>query len=117
MVMRTRRNSSGYEFVMLSSVKELRMLQNRNNAIPFKPRFLNKIWAKIHGLFWLPCHLCNKDFGGHEWYGSDNNTNTAICPECVLDNYNQTGSYNIAVLSASEIKEKQRKNSLNKLGL
>ena len=54
--MRTRRNSNGYEIVMLSSVKELRMLQNRNNArcnrfIPFKPRLLNKIWAFIHGFF------------------------------------------------------------------
>lgn len=29
-------------------------------------RFLNKIYAKAFGYFWLPCPVCGKHFGGHE---------------------------------------------------
>ena len=33
-------------------------------------RTLNCIYAFIFGYFWVPCPLCNKKFGGHEWIGS-----------------------------------------------
>lgn len=30
-------------------------------------RWLNKIYAWFFGYFWLPCPICGKYFGGHEW--------------------------------------------------
>ena len=30
-------------------------------------RFLNKIYANIMGYFWIPCPVCGKHFGGHEY--------------------------------------------------
>lgn len=62
-----------------------------NHHIPFKPRFLNKIYADICGYFWLNCHLCNNKFGGHEWYGSENMV--GVCPSCTLKHFNKTGKF------------------------
>lgn len=31
-------------------------------------RFLNMVYAKAFGYFWIPCPVCGKDFGGHEVY-------------------------------------------------
>lgn len=39
------------------------------NFLPHRPRFLNQLWAFIAGYFWLPCPLCGRYFGGHEWTG------------------------------------------------
>jgi len=30
------------------------------------PRFIHKLYANLHGYFWLPCPICKKMFGGHE---------------------------------------------------
>ncbi len=30
-------------------------------------RWLAKLYAKLFGYFWLPCHICGNYFGGHEW--------------------------------------------------
>ena len=30
------------------------------------PRFINKLWADFYGYFWLPCPICERNFGGHE---------------------------------------------------
>ena len=62
-----------------------------NHHIPFKPRFLNKLFANISGFFWLNCHLCDNKFGGHEWYGSNNMR--GVCPTCVLKHFNETGTF------------------------
>ena len=35
--------------------------------LPYKPRWLNKLYANINCLFWLPCPICGEKFGGHEW--------------------------------------------------
>jgi len=32
-----------------------------------KPRFLHRAYALLRGYFWLPCPMCGKKFGGHEW--------------------------------------------------
>lgn len=64
-----------------------------NHHMPFKPRFLNKIFAKINSFFWLNCHLCDEKFGGHEFYGS--NKMVGVCPTCVLKHFNETGKLNI----------------------
>jgi hypothetical protein len=31
------------------------------------PRFLHRWYAQTFGYFWLPCPLCGRPFGGHEW--------------------------------------------------
>lgn len=31
------------------------------------PRFLHRLYAFFNGYFWLPCPLCGRHFGGHEW--------------------------------------------------
>jgi len=75
-----------------------------------KHRYLNKIYAKFFGYFWLPCPLCGQMFGGHEWEDIDGKPSTipdpdhmkiflsgisnknlrialglAICPDCTKD--------------------------------
>jgi hypothetical protein len=53
------------------------------------------LYAVTHGYFWLPCPICNKPFGGHEWKESNGSrfgavkepgdhpgVCTGICPEC-----------------------------------
>jgi hypothetical protein len=54
------------------------------------PRWLHKAWANFAGYFWLPCPLCGKEFGGHEWKtNAPNNsimtswnTGSGVCPNC-----------------------------------
>lgn len=52
-----------------------------------KNRLYNWFYALIHGYFWLPCPICGKNFGGHEW--DSNNTlytsfhsGSGVCPDC-----------------------------------
>ena len=59
-----------------------------------EPRWLARIHAVSEGYFWLPCPLCGREFGGHEWRSvgghvsdiPDNPgvdlTGTGICPDC-----------------------------------
>lgn len=51
-------------------------------------RWLQKVIAWFGGYFWLPCPICLKNFGGHEWadghhglYNGDG-TYTCVCPNC-----------------------------------
>lgn len=41
-------------------------------------RWLNKIYAKIFGHFWVECRLCRKMFGGHEC------ANTVLMQSCIV---------------------------------
>lgn len=34
--------------------------------LPRHPRWINWVWTRIAGLFWLPCPRCGENFGGHE---------------------------------------------------
>jgi hypothetical protein len=55
-------------------------------------RFVERIYARVNGYFWLPCPLCQREFGGHEWlsgpqYGipwpeEGTNHGRGICPRC-----------------------------------
>lgn len=64
----------------------------RNSGwIPFRPRWLNWIYAMLNGYFWLPCE-CGKYFGGHEWYGS--HEDHGVCPTCTMETFNLTGKLN-----------------------
>ncbi len=61
-------------------------------------RWLQHLYAELNGYFWIPCPLCGKYFGGHEWkdrkghksdipVGPRSGTihhGTAICPDCTL---------------------------------
>lgn len=49
------------------------------------PRFINWIWATWGGLFWLPCPICGKNFGGHEPSGTlmhSYNHGEGVCSSC-----------------------------------
>ena len=63
----------------------------KNHHLPFRPRWINQLYAFFGRYFWLPCHICGQYSGGHEWMGSDDNTMTGICPTCTLKVYNDTG--------------------------
>lgn len=57
-----------------------------------RPRWFQRLRAWLGGYFWLPCPLCGRKFGGHEWgdgpYTSIANparglgAGTAVCPAC-----------------------------------
>lgn len=61
-----------------------------------KFRRINKWYANRNGYFWLPCPLCGKHFGGHEWKDRKGKpssiptpergrgTGKGICPDCTL---------------------------------
>ncbi|MCU1590050.1 MAG: hypothetical protein JWP11_1306 [Frankiales bacterium] len=34
------------------------------------PRWMHRAWARSGGYFWLPCNLCGREHGGHEWNGA-----------------------------------------------
>ena len=31
------------------------------------PRWIHQLYALAMGYFWLPCPICGRYFGGHEW--------------------------------------------------
>jgi len=33
------------------------------------PRWVHRLRAHFGGYFWLPCPICGRRFGGHEWKG------------------------------------------------
>jgi len=56
-----------------------------------KDRTYNRLYAYLHGYFWLPCPLCGQYFGGHEWRDYDGKPSSiptgpfsgrGICPDC-----------------------------------
>lgn len=60
-----------------------------------KHRFLNRVFAWWANYFWLPCPVCGRCFGGHEWKDIPGHQNslpvkiyrggshaTGICPDC-----------------------------------
>ena len=34
--------------------------------VPYRWRRVHRWWAGKHRLFWLPCPMCGREFGGHE---------------------------------------------------
>jgi hypothetical protein len=62
-----------------------------SRAIPYRCRRAHRAFAGTFGFFWIPCQLCGRNFGGHEWRDIDGNLSTrydeagkgtAICPVC-----------------------------------
>ena len=53
---------------------------------PYRPRFVNWAWANWGGYFWLPCPICEQNFGGHEPSGTlmkTQGSGTSVCRNCV----------------------------------
>lgn len=67
-------------------------LREARGRISLLPRFLHHAYAWALGYFWLPCPLCGRVMGGHEWRSvagkpADIPTDTlgifrGICPVC-----------------------------------
>jgi hypothetical protein len=73
------------------------------------PRWMHHAYAWALRYFWLPCHLCGRHFGGHEWRDIDGRSSsvdvvglkgvdgiyhtvirpTAICPSCTREGLGQ----------------------------
>jgi hypothetical protein len=56
-------------------------------AIPYRWRRFHHWYANRLGYFWLPCPICGREFGGHEWGGSVQSTNdpglsSGVCIPC-----------------------------------
>ena len=59
-------------------------------------RWLARRYARLLGYFWLPCPVCRREFGGHEWRKVNGHVSTipsvelhrpmrkatGICPDC-----------------------------------
>ena len=55
-------------------------------SFPYRPRIINWIWATWGGLFWIPCPICHRNYGGHEWgttLMTSYSTGKGVCPKCV----------------------------------
>lgn len=62
--------------------------------VPYRWRRAHHWYATTRGYFWLPCPLCGREFGGHEWRAADGlvasiptpggepGEGTGICPRC-----------------------------------
>lgn len=60
----------------------------------FLPRTFHRLYAKIVGYFWLPCPICGRYFGGHEWQegcsicSEQKELREAVCsPTCAVRYY------------------------------
>jgi hypothetical protein len=61
------------------------------------PRTLHRFYAWAFRYFWVPCPICGRHFGGHEWdWGNRDKPSvipkpegggTAICPACTSAGY------------------------------
>jgi len=55
--------------------------------MPYRPRFLHRAWAWLRGHFWIPCPICKRGFGEHEWKPGQelwltDRDSVAVCPRC-----------------------------------
>lgn len=61
---------------------------NLARLVPYRFRWFHHAYATTHGFFWLPCPLCGREFGGHEWGKSIPNpargpfSSIGICSQC-----------------------------------
>ena len=53
----------------------------------YRPRILHRVYAWVRGAFWIPCPICKKGFGEHEWLAGNDlwlteRDSAAVCPDC-----------------------------------
>ena len=65
--------------------------------VPERLRWAHRWYAQTHGYFWLPCVLCGRESGGHEWRDIDGKESSipdptegpgrsiGICPWCTRE--------------------------------
>lgn len=59
-------------------------------VVPYRFRWLHHLYASLGAYFWLPCPLCGREFGGHEWLtgpfssvpDGEPGRRSGICPPC-----------------------------------
>lgn len=72
--------------------------------LPYRPRWLHRLYARLRGYFWLPCPLCGEMTGGHEWRDTlplGGGRGRATCPRCPVEVVNGVGE-GLVVLSLGE---------------
>ncbi|MFD5910233.1 hypothetical protein ACFWHL_16100 [Streptomyces massasporeus] len=58
--------------------------------LPQRCTRIHQRYARRHGLFWMPCILCTRHYGGHQYagsipdpeYGPGSGRSVGICPSC-----------------------------------
>ena len=50
-------------------------------------RPLHRVYAWVRGYFWIPCPICKRGFGEHEWLDGNElwlteRDSVAVCPRC-----------------------------------
>jgi hypothetical protein len=53
----------------------------------YRPRILHRCYAWLRGRFWIPCPICKRGFGEHEWLPDNelwltDRDSVAVCPNC-----------------------------------
>lgn len=75
----------------------------RCDDISILPRWMHRLYASLFGYFWVPCLLCGRYSGGHEWRDRNGMSSTinhpihpsnpgkrtgkGICPACTRNGY------------------------------
>lgn len=62
------------------------------------PRWCHQLYAYVMGYFWIPCPICRRPFGGHEWAATlytSQFTGRGVCQSCVgaAQHYNRINGY------------------------
>ena len=65
----------------------------------YQPRLPHRIYSWIRGRFWIPCPICKRGFGEHEWMDGHElwlteRDSVAVCPNCgdrAADMNNESG--------------------------
>jgi len=55
--------------------------------MPYQPRLMNRLYAWLRGYSWIPCPICKRGFGEHEWFPDNElwlteRDSVAVCPRC-----------------------------------
>ena len=70
----------------------------------YRPRVVNRTWAFVRGYSWIPCPICKRHFGGHEWTaGSElwitERDSVAVCPRCVDEAHRKNAESGYPIVS------------------
>lgn len=70
----------------------LTRVREARGRVSLLPRWVHRAYASVAGYFWLPCALCGRRMGGHEWRSVDGRPDSipdggpgatrGICPVC-----------------------------------
>lgn len=78
-------------------------------------RYINKLYAKLFGYFWLPCPICGEMFGGHECTKAPDGFDNAIIDYDKTD-IESGGVYSLSICqSCSEDGLGSTKHSINSI--